>query len=114
MMILTVKRPFGRPRRSTGAVSRLPLTSFTRRPLTRTSAELTANPWGMRRRMRKLRRLTQRRAEGSVTTFVNDGSFGTAGNAAGVTGAGGAVVATGPDAPLTGSGSEGGGVLTAV
>ncbi len=37
-MMFTLKRPLGRPPRLTGAVSRVPRTTFTRLPFTRTLA----------------------------------------------------------------------------
>ncbi len=56
--ILTVKRPLGSPRRSTGAVIRFPERVATRLPSTLTVALLSLKPLGCFSRMRKLRRLT--------------------------------------------------------
>ena len=55
MTIFTVKRPLGRPRRSTGAVSREPRTTRTRLPLTETSADAALSPAGTLRRIRNFR-----------------------------------------------------------
>src|SRR4051795_692442 len=60
-LILTLNLPFGRPRSRTGAVSRLPRTTLTRLPLTRTVAERAFFPCGTRMRIRNDRRETQLR-----------------------------------------------------
>src|SRR3954452_15698782 len=68
MVILTVKRPLGRPRRSTGADRPAPLTTFALLPLTSTVAFARAVPAGLCSRILNMRRLTQLCAEGREMT----------------------------------------------